>query len=102
MYEEPLFDKLTLIGLGLIGSSIARAARAHKAVREIAALDASPQVLARVRELNIVDDASGDVEAALSDAAARVIEIEAALVFRARAQIEAEGAGRREEALGNG
>ncbi len=68
MHEEPLFDKLTLIGLGLIGSSIARAARAHHAVREIAALDSSPQVLARVRELNIVDHASGDIEAALSDA----------------------------------
>ncbi|HTO79792.1 MAG TPA: prephenate/arogenate dehydrogenase family protein [Methylocystis sp.] len=68
MYEEPLFDKLTLIGLGLIGSSIARAARAHHAVREIAALDASPRVLARVRELDIVDDASGDAERALSDA----------------------------------
>jgi len=68
MYEEPLFDKLTLIGLGLIGSSIARAARAHHAVREIAALDASPRVLARVRELDIVDDARGDAEQALSDA----------------------------------
>ena len=68
MHEEPLFDRLALIGLGLIGSSIARAARVHKAVREIAALDASPQVLARVRELDIVDDASGDSEQALSDA----------------------------------
>jgi cyclohexadieny/prephenate dehydrogenase len=68
MHEEPLFDKLALIGLGLIGSSIARAARAHNAVRRIAALDASREVMARVRELNIVDDASGDVEQALADA----------------------------------
>ena len=37
----PLFKKLCLIGLGLIGSSIARAARAKNAVREIAAYDAS-------------------------------------------------------------
>ncbi len=68
MHEEPLFGKLALIGLGLIGSSIARAARAHHAVRKIAALDASPQVLARVRELGIADDASGDVGNALDDA----------------------------------
>jgi cyclohexadieny/prephenate dehydrogenase len=68
MHEEPLFDKLALIGLGLIGSSIARAARTHHAVREIAALDSSPHVLARVRELGIADDASGDVKQALSDA----------------------------------
>ena len=68
MHEEPLFDKLALIGLGLIGSSIARAARARRAVREIVALDSSPQVLARVRELRIADDASGDVEQALRGA----------------------------------
>jgi cyclohexadieny/prephenate dehydrogenase len=68
MTEEPLFKKLVLIGLGLIGSSIARAARKHHAVREIAALDASPEVLARVRELGIADDASGDMRAALSGA----------------------------------
>ena len=34
---KPLFDTLALIGLGLIGSSIARAARAQGAVREIVA-----------------------------------------------------------------
>ena len=64
----PLFNKLCLIGLGLIGSSIARAARAKNAVREIAAYDASPQVLARVRELGIADDASGDLRRALTGA----------------------------------
>ncbi len=64
----PLFKKLCLVGLGLIGSSIARAARATKAVGEIAALDASPDVLARVRELQIADDASGDVKNALNGA----------------------------------
>jgi len=64
----PLFKKLCLVGLGLIGSSIARAARTTKAVGEIAALDASPDVLARVRELQIADDASGHVANALSGA----------------------------------
>ena len=65
---EPLFKKLCLIGLGLIGSSIARAARAKNAAAEIAAYDASPQVLARVRELGIADDASGDLRRALTGA----------------------------------
>jgi cyclohexadieny/prephenate dehydrogenase len=65
---EPLFKKLCLIGLGLIGSSIARAARAKHAAAEIAAYDASPQVLARVRELGIADDASGDLRRALTGA----------------------------------
>ncbi len=65
---EPIFKKLCIIGLGLIGSSIARAARLNDAVKEIAALDSSPQVLARVRELGLAEDASGDMRAALKDA----------------------------------
>jgi cyclohexadieny/prephenate dehydrogenase len=67
-HSEPIFKKLCLIGLGLIGSSIARAARAGKAVTQIAALDSSPHVLARVRELGIADDASGDMRRALEGA----------------------------------
>ncbi len=48
--SAPLFNRLALIGVGLIGSSIARAARAQGAVREIvataraAALDHAGQV----------------------------------------------------------
>ncbi len=68
MSKEPLFEKLTLIGLGLIGSSIARAARVYGAAREIAVLDASPQVMARARELGLADDAAGDLKAALRGA----------------------------------
>jgi len=60
MADAPIFDKLALIGLGLIGSSIARAARQYGAVREIAALDASPLVLARVRELGLADVVTDD------------------------------------------
>jgi len=65
---EPLFKKLTLVGLGLIGSSIARAARKYGAAERIVALDASKQVLSRVRELEIADEASGDVRSALEGA----------------------------------
>ena len=68
MPAAPLFDKLVLVGIGLIGSSIAHAARASGAVRTIAALDASPDVLARVRELGLADDASGDIASALQGA----------------------------------
>jgi cyclohexadieny/prephenate dehydrogenase len=68
MPEARVFDKLALIGIGLIGSSIARAARASGAVREIAALDASEDVLARVRALDLADDATGDMARALEGA----------------------------------
>ncbi|MDJ0448950.1 prephenate/arogenate dehydrogenase family protein [Methylocystis sp. JR02] len=65
---EPIFDRLAIIGAGLIGSSIARAARDYGAAGEIAIVDASQQVMARVRELGIADDAGGDVAQALKGA----------------------------------
>ncbi|BDV35434.1 prephenate/arogenate dehydrogenase family protein [Methylocystis iwaonis] len=65
---EPIFDRLAIIGAGLIGSSIARAARDYGAAGEIAIVDASQQVMARVRELGIADDAGGDMAQALKGA----------------------------------
>jgi cyclohexadieny/prephenate dehydrogenase len=51
----PLYNRLALIGVGLIGSSIARAARAQGAVRSIVATARSPQTRKRVAELGIAD-----------------------------------------------
>ncbi|HKA99350.1 MAG TPA: prephenate/arogenate dehydrogenase family protein [Methyloceanibacter sp.] len=51
----PLYDTLTLIGVGLIGSSIARAARAHGAARQIVATARSAKTKKRVAELGIAD-----------------------------------------------
>ena len=59
--EEPLFQRLTLIGLGLIGSSLARVARRKNLAREIIAVDASEEVVVRVRELGIADEATTNV-----------------------------------------
>ncbi|MET0667968.1 MAG: prephenate/arogenate dehydrogenase family protein [Methyloceanibacter sp.] len=53
--SEPLFDTLALVGVGLIGSSIARAARAQGAVRSIVATARSRKTRARVVELGIAD-----------------------------------------------
>ncbi|HWM30396.1 MAG TPA: prephenate/arogenate dehydrogenase family protein [Methyloceanibacter sp.] len=52
---KPLFDTLAIIGPGLIGSSIARAARAQGAVRSIVATARSPETRKRVAELGIAD-----------------------------------------------
>jgi cyclohexadieny/prephenate dehydrogenase len=51
----PLFHRLALIGVGLIGSSIARAARAQGAVREIAASARSAATRRHVAELGLAD-----------------------------------------------
>jgi cyclohexadieny/prephenate dehydrogenase len=66
---EPLFHRLTLIGLGLIGSSIARAARAQGDIAaEIVASDSSGAVLERVRALGIADRTEADAARAVEGA----------------------------------
>ena len=52
---EPIFERLALIGVGLIGSSIARAARAAGAVRSIAATAKSGATRRRVAELGLAE-----------------------------------------------
>ncbi len=62
---EPLFERVAIIGAGLIGSSIARAARRKRVAREIAIADCSSEVLERVRALGIADEiAASPAEAA--------------------------------------
>ena len=50
-----LFDKVAIIGIGLIGSSIARAARKHKLAKSIAIADASDEVRKIAAELKLGD-----------------------------------------------
>ncbi|MEF3365743.1 prephenate/arogenate dehydrogenase family protein [Methylocystis sp. 9N] len=65
---EPVCERLALIGVGLIGSSIARAAREFGAARHIALMDSSPSVVARARELGLADLATEDHAEALAGA----------------------------------
>jgi cyclohexadieny/prephenate dehydrogenase len=55
MSAQPLFNRLALIGVGLIGSSIARAARAQGVVGSITATARSPETRRRVAELGLAD-----------------------------------------------
>ena len=55
MSTTPHFDRIALIGFGLIGGSIARAARAQGLAKEIVATARSEKTRARVMELGIVD-----------------------------------------------
>ena len=56
MSGAPHFKRLALIGFGLIGGSIARAAKAQGLVDEIVTTARSEKTRARVKELGIVDD----------------------------------------------
>jgi cyclohexadieny/prephenate dehydrogenase len=66
---EPIFRRVTLVGLGLIGSSIARGARAHPGLAgDIVAHDNAPATLARVAELGIADRVEPDIAHAVRGA----------------------------------
>ncbi len=54
--HTPLIPKLAVIGMGLIGSSIARAARLKNLTGIVSVSDASADVRARVHDLGIVDE----------------------------------------------
>jgi cyclohexadieny/prephenate dehydrogenase len=66
--SEALFDTLAIIGPGLIGSSIMRAARAKGAVRRIVATSRSPKTRARVAELGIADTVTATTAEAVEGA----------------------------------
>jgi len=65
---EPLFDTVALIGIGLIGSSLARAIRRdHVATRVVAGVRPGASA-ATLKSLNIVDAVIEDIPAAVKDA----------------------------------
>ncbi len=58
---EPLFRRLALIGIGLIGSSVARIARARGDIAHTLVANARTEAtLARVRELDLADETTLD------------------------------------------
>lgn len=63
-----LYPKMTVIGCGLIGGSIIRAAREHGVVGEVTVVDASETHRARVAELGIAEHVTGDIAEAVKDA----------------------------------
>jgi cyclohexadieny/prephenate dehydrogenase len=68
MSTSPQFKKLALIGFGLIGGSIARAAREQGLAGEIVTTARTAQTRARVAELGIVDAAVESNAEAVKDA----------------------------------
>ncbi|MDO8981155.1 MAG: prephenate/arogenate dehydrogenase family protein [Afipia sp.] len=75
MSAEPLFGRIALIGFGLIGGSIARAARAQGLAGEIVTTARSPATRARVQELGIVDRVVDTNAEAVKDADLVILSI---------------------------
>ncbi len=65
---EPIFEELAIIGVGLIGSSIARAARRRHVARRIVLADHSVGVLERAKALGLGDVVTDDVARAVAGA----------------------------------
>ena len=66
--SQPLFQKMAVIGCGLIGSSLVRGARETGAVGSISVGDLNPAVVERVRDLAIADHVTSDLAEAVRDA----------------------------------
>jgi len=66
--SRPIYAKMAVIGCGLIGSSVIRAARANGVVSEVAVADASAAHRARIAELAYADFVTADPAEAVRDA----------------------------------
>ncbi len=67
--DAPLFDTLTVIGPGLIGSSVLhRARRDGMLARRLIAVDNNPTFRQRVRDLGIADEVTENVAPAVAEA----------------------------------
>jgi len=64
----PLFERLAIVGFGLIGSSIARAVKRLNLARAIVAIDREEPVLERVRALGLADEGMTDIVAGVRGA----------------------------------
>jgi cyclohexadieny/prephenate dehydrogenase len=66
--SEPLFNKIALIGIGLIGGSIARDARKRGLARHVVAATRSAETAKKANELKLADHCGTDLAAAVKDA----------------------------------
>lgn len=66
--SKPLFERIAIVGIGLIGSSLARAIRKHAIAKSVVAYDQSIDVRARVEALNIVDEVAKNARNAVEGA----------------------------------
>jgi cyclohexadieny/prephenate dehydrogenase len=64
----PLFDRVAIIGMGLIGSSLARVIRRDSPQTHIVACARRAETLAAVRRLKIADETTDEPAAAVKDA----------------------------------
>src|SRR5262245_58762744 len=71
----PIYDKIALVGIGLIGSSLARVIRREGLAREIAISTRSAATLKRAEELGLGDAYTSDAGEAVRDADLVIVSV---------------------------
>jgi cyclohexadieny/prephenate dehydrogenase len=66
--SSAVYERLAIVGCGLIGSSVARAARAYGGAVHIVVSDTSEAVRERARDLTLADEVTADARAAVAGA----------------------------------
>lgn len=81
------FTRITVVGLGLIGSSVARAARARIEGVQVTGYDADPEVRRVAREIGLCDAIADDADTAARDAELVVLCVPVGAMGRAAADL---------------
>ncbi len=68
MSKAPLFERIAFIGIGLIGSSLARVVRRDGLAGHVVACARSKETLVKAQELDLADSFTSDAAAAVEDA----------------------------------
>lgn len=68
-----MLEQLTVIGLGLIGSSVVRAARVNRLAKRVVGYDISPEVRQRATALNLADSVAATLAEAVTSADLTII-----------------------------
>jgi cyclohexadieny/prephenate dehydrogenase len=81
------FSRVAIIGMGLIGSSLARAVRANMPTVSLSVHDADQAVRERVRELDLADDVADTPGAAVIDADLVILAVPVMAMMKVAASI---------------
>ena len=66
--DAPSFQRIAIVGFGLIGSSLGRAIKQHGLAGTLIAIDRDPAARAEIETLGLADEVTGDLVAGVADA----------------------------------
>ena len=66
--DAPSFQRIAIVGFGLIGSSLGRAIKHHGLAGTLIAIDRDPAARAEIETLGLADEVTGDLVAGVADA----------------------------------